>query len=141
MYILDTDILSFLFAGHPRILARQQSVPSSEIAISIITRIEALQGRFDFVLKADSGEQLLRAQDWLDQTVRSLAQVEIVLPIGPSAASEFDRLRLNKKLKKIGRSDLLIAAIALAERATLVTRNVKHFRQVPGLSVENWLTD
>ena len=45
----------------------------------------------------------------------------------------------NKKLKKIGRADLLIACITLAQRATLVTRNLKDFRQVPGLPVENWL--
>ena len=53
-------------------------------------------------------------------------------------AAEFDRLRSHKKLVKIGRSDLLIASIALAHQATLVTRNVRHFRQVPGLNVENW---
>ena len=44
-----------------------------------------------------------------------------------------------KKLKKSGRADLLIAAITLANRATLVTRNEKDFRQVPGLQVENWV--
>ncbi len=42
-------------------------------------------------------------------------------------------------VEKIGRADLLIAAITLAREATLVTRNVKHFRQVPGLKVENWV--
>ena len=55
-----------------------------------------------------------------------------------AAAAEFERLRANKKLKKIGRRDLLIACIALANRARLVTRNQKDFRQVPGLHVENW---
>ena len=34
--------------------------------------------------------------------------------------------------------DLLIASIALAQRATLVTRNLRHFRQIPALNVENW---
>jgi predicted nucleic acid-binding protein len=42
-----------------------------------------------------------------------------------------DRLRQTKKLKKIGRGDLLIAAIALAHRAKLIS-------QVSGLQVENW---
>ena len=55
-----------------------------------------------------------------------------------AAAAEFDRLRQNKKLTKIGRADLLIASIALAHRATLVTRNLLHFQQVPGLRLENW---
>jgi len=80
----------------------------------------------------------LRAQSLLDLTKRSLSHVETVLPIDEPAASEFDHLRRNKKLKKIGRADLLIAAIALAYRATLVTRNLKDFRQVPGLRIENW---
>ena len=32
----------------------------------------------------------------------------------------------------------MIAAITLAHRATLVSRNVKDFRRVPGMQVENW---
>jgi tRNA(fMet)-specific endonuclease VapC len=60
------------------------------------------------------------------------------LSITDAVAAEFDRLRRVKRLKKIGRGDLLIAAVALASRATLVTRNVKDFETVPGLKVENW---
>jgi predicted nucleic acid-binding protein len=39
---------------------------------------------------------------------------------------------LDTELKKIGRGDLLIAAITLANQATLVTRNEKDFCLVPG---------
>ena len=74
-----------------------------------------------------------------DATVENLARVPNVIPIDGPAADEFDRLRADKKLKKIGRADLLIAAITLANRATLVTRNLRDFRQVPGLQVENWV--
>jgi tRNA(fMet)-specific endonuclease VapC len=138
MYVLDTDTLSLVFQGHPRVAARHSTVPTSEIAIAVVTRIETLQGRFDFLLKAASSVELLRAQQLLNRTEELLTTVPAILPIDASAATEFDRLRPNKKLKKIGRRDLLIAAITLANRATLVTRNLKHFRQVPGLQVENW---
>jgi tRNA(fMet)-specific endonuclease VapC len=49
-----------------------------------------------------------------------------------------DQTRQIKKLKAIGRKDLLIACIALANRATLVTRNLRDFQAVPGLKLENW---
>jgi tRNA(fMet)-specific endonuclease VapC len=81
---------------------------------------------------------LLRAQSLLDRTRQALGQVETVLAIDAVAAAEFDRLRQNRKVKRIGRGDLLIAAITLAHRATLVSRNMKDFRQVTGLQVENW---
>jgi tRNA(fMet)-specific endonuclease VapC len=96
-----------------------------------------LRGRHDALFKAENGDRLLHAQRLLALTVQHLRQFPVV-PFDGAAAAEFDRLRENKKLKKIGRGDLLIAAIALAHRATLVTRNLKDFRQVPGLQVENW---
>ena len=55
-----------------------------------------------------------------------------------ASQAQFEFLLQHKKLKKIGRGDLLIASIALAHRATLVTRNLKDFQLVPGLKVENW---
>lgn len=138
MYVLDTDILTLLFAGHGQVVSRRGQVPSAEIATTVVSRIQSLQGRFQFLLKVATGTELLRAQTLLDRTVQALAHVETVLPIDHSTAAEFDRLRENKKLKKIGRADLLIAAITLANRATLVSRNLKDFREVPGLRVENW---
>ena len=77
-------------------------------------------------------------QDWLGQSERDLAKIRIV-PVDSAAAAEFDSLRQNRKLRTIGRADLLIASIARARDATLVTRNLRHFEKVPGLRVENWL--
>lgn len=136
MILLDTDTLSLLTAGHPRV-AERFGAATDVIAITVVTRIEVLQGRFDFVLKAADGEQLRRAHVWLAQAERDLEKL-LVVPIDEAAADEFDRLRQDKKLKKIGRADLLIACIALAHGATLVTRNLRHFRQIPGLKLENW---
>jgi tRNA(fMet)-specific endonuclease VapC len=137
MKILDTDILSLLFHNHPRVAERHRQ-ESDEVAVTIVSRIQVLQGRFAMLLKAADGAELLRAQQWLDRAISSLQVIPKVLTIDDRVASEFDRLRQNKRLKKIGQADLLIAAITLANRATLVTRNVKDFRQVPALPVENW---
>jgi tRNA(fMet)-specific endonuclease VapC len=63
----------------------------------------------------------------------------LVIPFDEAAAARFDQLRKTKGLRKIGRADLLVASITLARRATLVTRNVRHFRQIPDLTVGNWV--
>ena len=136
MILLDTDILTLYFAGHPQVTVKVQEAGEVPVT-SIVSRIEILQGRFDSVLKAEEGEKLLLAQERLAAAERSLTKFDIIrFHVG--AVNEFNKLRQNKKLKKIGRRDLLIACIALANRATLVTRNLRHFQQVPGLQLENW---
>ncbi len=138
MFVLDTDTLSRLHAGDRRLEQHRDKLDPSQVAITVVTRIEILQGRFDFVLKATDGDQLLRAVAWLLRSEQLLSQHRVI-SVDAAAAAEFDRLRQNKKLKKIGRADLLIASFVLANQATLVSRNLKHFQQVPGLRVENWL--
>jgi tRNA(fMet)-specific endonuclease VapC len=138
MILLDTDIVSLFHAGHPRVTQRIEEVRASElIGTTVITRAEILQARFDFLLKAADGEQWQRAQHWLSESESLLADLPTTY-VDTAAAAEFDKLRQLKTLRKIGRADLLIASIALSRQATLVTRNLRHFRSVPGLRVENW---
>lgn len=138
MYILDSDTLTYLHAGNPRVVENLHNTADPDVVTTIITKIELLRGRFDFILKAETGTDLIRAQQLLTRTDDLLAQL-FVLPFDGLAATYFDRLRIQSSLRKIGRADLLIASIALAQRATLVTRNVRHFRQVPGLQITNWV--
>ena len=60
-----------------------------------------------------------------------------VIPFNQAAQVELERLR--KQGVRIGTLDLRIASIALAERCVLVSGNLKDFRKVPGLNVEDWL--
>ncbi len=138
MYLLDTDTLTRLHGGHPRVVERLRRLDDPAVGTTLVSRIELLRGRFEFLLKAANGAELLRAHHWLRKTEELLAELPIIAPDAASAA-EFDRLRANRKLRKIGRADLLIGSIALAHQATVVTRNVKHFRQIKELSVVNWI--
>jgi tRNA(fMet)-specific endonuclease VapC len=137
MYFLDTDILTLAHAGHARLCDQLRRVDANEVAITVITQIEILQGRFSAVLKASDGAQLVRAQELLQRSEQRLRLLEII-PVNIASAVEFDRLRQNTKLKKIGRGDLLIASIVLAYKATLVTRNIKDFKHIPSLQIQNW---
>ena len=72
----------------------------------------------------------------LEALLRSLP----ILPFGEADARAAARIRADLETvgKPIGPHDVLIAATALAHRATLVTRNLREFRRVKGLRVEDW---
>src|SRR6058998_1862333 len=122
MFILDTDTLGHLFRGHERVVKRVELV-NDDVCTSVITRFEILRARFAFLLNAKDGNQLVRAQEWLNESQSLLAGFRTVL-IDRRAADEFDALRSIRGLRKIGRPDLLIASVARANSAVLVTRNV-----------------
>lgn len=137
-YLLDSDTFTLAHLGHPRVRARIARVsPPDRVAVSDATRVEVLTGRFDAVLKAADGPAVVLALARLRASGADLAAYPLVV-FDDHAAAEFDRLTSGKLRRKIGHGDRLHAAIALAQKATLVTRNLKDFKHVPGLVVENW---
>ncbi len=137
MYLLDTDILLHLWQGNQSVKERLLEADDTEVAITAITKAEILRVRCENLLKANDATLVVKAQQRFTRTEQLLSELSVI-PFDENAASQFDRLQRVTKLKKIGRADLLIASIALANAAILVTRNLRHFRQVPGLRVENW---
>lgn len=134
-YILDTDILTLLQERHPVVLARIAGEHPDESAITILTVEEQMSGWYRQLRRAKSPAALAKAYAFLTSTVRSLAKLPIV-SFGESAilrAKTLSSQRLN-----VRKTDLSIAAIALELGATVVTRNVRDFRRVPGLTVEDW---
>lgn len=59
-----------------------------------------------------------------------------MLPFDERAMDEFERLQQQRI--RIGTNDLRIAAIAKANNVKLLSCNLRDFRQVPGLDVEDW---
>src|SRR6266542_1385069 len=91
MIVLDTDTLTFFLRNHSGVVERMKEA-TDEIAITIISRIETLQGRFATLLKAADGAELQRGQQRLEEAERALARIPKVLPIDARVAAEFDRL-------------------------------------------------
>lgn len=137
MIILDTDVTTLMHAGHAGV-AKRLEANADDIAITIVTFVETLRGRFEFLMKASGKEQFLQAQRLLQTSLQRLEELPTLFLDSPSL-DHFESLTRKKGIKRIGRADLLVASIALAHDATLVTRNLKHFKLVPGLKCENWV--
>lgn len=138
MYILDTDTLTHLHKGNENVKQRLSKARDYDFGITIITKVEILRGRIEFLLKTNDAENLQRAQKFFLQSERLPEQIQTIM-FDIQSFAKFEKLRRNSKFRKIGRNDLLIASICLANRAVLVTRNTKHFKQFPNLLIENWV--
>jgi tRNA(fMet)-specific endonuclease VapC len=77
-----------------------------------------------------------------DQVDLILSAIEI-LPLESPADREYGKLRhyLARNGTPIGPNDMLIAAQALCAGLIVVTANTGEFSRVPGLNVENWLSE
>jgi tRNA(fMet)-specific endonuclease VapC len=132
-YLLDTNVLSDLLKNPQGKAAQRISSLSSEerdmLATSIIVAAELRYG------VAKGGSTILAVR--VDQLLEAIE----VLPLETKADQHYGQIRaqLEKTGISIGGNDLLIAAHALAIDAVLVTDNVKEFKRVKGLRVENWL--
>ena len=139
MFVLDSDIATLLFYGRndPVRLAYDRAYATDIIRITLVSWVELLRGRMEAIRKAANGTEWLTAQERLHRLRDWLNGFEIA-SITLDAAQRFDLFLNQKKLQRFGRPDLLIACIALAHDATLVTRNVKDFAKIPNLKIENW---
>jgi len=139
MIVLDTDIATLYSYGktdnlNKRIAAMDKG---EKLALTVITRLEMLGGRFASIKNAADQDELQLAMDRFLQTERFLATFSRP-NVDHAALTHFEKLLKGKKTKKMRRNDMLIACIALAHKAPLVTRNVNDYKDVPGLRVENW---
>jgi tRNA(fMet)-specific endonuclease VapC len=137
--LLDTDHLSVLqWQEQPacdRLLERLDQLPPDDIAISIISYQEQMQGWLAYLSRARKPEQIVLAYARLEALRRSFLKMN-VLSFTAEAQVRFTDLR--RQCPRLQTMDLRIASIALTTNATLLTRNLRDFRQVPELTVEDW---
>lgn len=95
MHILDTDTLSHLHTGNPNVIQNLSTLDDTTIGTTIITKIEMLRGRIDYLLKANTASDLLRAQQLFLLTESLLNQI-LIIPFDASAANRFEQLSIQK---------------------------------------------
>lgn len=139
MVILDTDHMSVIeHPGSPaaqRLSTRLEQLPKSEVATTIVSYEEQVRGWLSIIAQARSVRQQIEAYRRLRRQLENYCRVR-VMDFDEPAALEFQSLV--RARVRIGTMDLKIAAIARSLNATLLSRNLKDFRKVPGLRVEDW---
>ena len=133
MYLFDTDILSNIVkkTPSPRLVKKLKTLSRSVQYTTSINVGEIYYGacrspRKDIILKAFSEAVFPNVN---------------ILPFDMESGIVFGSIRAELEKKGIGCSepDLRIAAIAIQHKLTLVTGNIKHFKNIPRLKSVNWL--
>jgi tRNA(fMet)-specific endonuclease VapC len=138
MYLLDTDLLSLLERGNADSLTLQlrlETISADEIATTVVNYEEQMRGWLERAARANRRESLLAVYSRLVKHIETFQRIPLV-PFDEKAVDQFEQLQ--KARVRIGTMDLKIAAIALANNATLLTRNLADFGKVSGLKAEDW---
>ena len=129
-YMLDTNICIYIIKNKPLSVKEKLSLISPEdICLSSITVSELFYG----VEKSQYPQKNRKALE------NFLINFNI-MDYGYEASEAYGKIRayLEKTGNIIGAMDLMIAAHALSLKTILVTNNIKEFRKVEGLKIENW---
>jgi tRNA(fMet)-specific endonuclease VapC len=135
--LLDTDHFSLLQAGDQAaavLRRRLDTLPSDDVRVSIVSFQEQARGWLAYLHRARKRDQILRGFFYLNRLLQEYS-TRPLLPVDESCMDQL--MRLQQQRIRIGTNDLRIAAIALANQVKLLSRNLRDFRQVPGLDVED----
>ena len=142
MIILDTDHISVLqhedSSKALALLQKLDSIPPEDVATTAVTVEEQARSWLSLIGPYTDVCQQVKYYDRLMAMIDFFAGWHL-LRFNESAAEEFRRLRHERV--RIASTDLKIASIALVNNATLVSANLRDFEKVPGLQVEDWLTE
>jgi tRNA(fMet)-specific endonuclease VapC len=135
MYVLDTDHVSLYQQGNALIGERLKNLAPNQLATTIVSYEEQVSGRLAVARRAQTVEARVEGYRWLQFTLDFYCRMP-VLQFNRTAGTLLRRLQQMKL--RVGTKDLLIGAIALANNATLLTRNYQDFQKLSGLKMEDW---
>lgn len=137
MIILDTNVLSALMQQQPdaQVVAWLDKQPADTVWINSVTLFEARYG----LALLPTGQR----KNLLHERFHQLVQDDLdnrVLPFDASAATQAAQLAADRKARgrPVDMRDTFIAGIALARRASLATRNMRHFDDLSVPVVNPW---
>jgi len=129
-FLLDSNsCIGYLNGRSARVRQHLEAVQPREVVLCSVVKGELFYGAMK---SARIAENLAR--------IEAFACRFVSLPLDDAAAAVYGdiRARLERQGRTIGPNDLLIAAIALAHGATLVTHNTGEFSRIEELRLEDW---
>jgi tRNA(fMet)-specific endonuclease VapC len=136
--ILDSDVLTIIQHGKGAVfekLVQRLDAADEDVAVTVVSLEEQTRGWLAYIAKQRSFDQQIAAYLRLHELVEDFSDRHI-LDFDEAAANE--AMRLSRMKLRLGTMDLKIAAIALKSGSTLLSANVRDFRRVPGLQLEEW---
>jgi tRNA(fMet)-specific endonuclease VapC len=134
MYLFDTDTLSNVVKQKPsgRLLQKLEEIPIAFQYTSAINVGEIYYG----ANRSSKKKQILKVFE------KMVFPNVNILPFDRQSGQVFGMLKAELEKRGIGCSepDLRIAAVAIQHSLILITGNTKHFKNIPGLRIENWIT-
>jgi tRNA(fMet)-specific endonuclease VapC len=129
-YLLDTNIVIYVIKRRPLKVLDAFNANHDRMSISSITLSELIYG----AEKSAAVDKNLRV---VEEFVSHLE----VLPYDAKASQHYGQIKsfLEKKGTLIGENDIHISAHAISQGLILVTNNLKEFKRVPHLALENWV--
>jgi tRNA(fMet)-specific endonuclease VapC len=129
--VLDTDTCIAILRGNAAVIERRAAT-TDDVATTWITAAELYYGAAKSTASAKN-----RA------LVTSFLATLPVLGLDEASAQIFGEAKalLERKGQRLADADLFIGAVAVAQSATVVTGNVRHYERIPGVTVENWIRD
>jgi tRNA(fMet)-specific endonuclease VapC len=130
-YMFDTNFCIYLMRRHPpEVAERFKAMCYGDVVISAIVLAELRYGV----------ERCSESRAMAELALSALLQDILVLSFDTDAAVSYGHLRTAVRDRKRDALDRLIAAHAASLSLVLVTNNEAHFRDYPGLVVENWIS-
>ncbi|MEA2041873.1 MAG: type II toxin-antitoxin system VapC family toxin [Bacteroidota bacterium] len=130
-YLLDTNICIHYFKGQFGLKERIEKIGFENFAISEITLAELIYG-------AEKSQQTEKNM----KVVENFAENIEILPIlGSLKIYGKEKARLKSIGKIIGDLDLFIGSTAIVNDMIMVTRNIREFERINGISIENWIDE
>ncbi len=122
MYLIDTNILIDYLRLHKPAIEFLDNLPKEDRNIGLISQMELIQG-----CKKKANEL----------TVNLFLKNFKILPLSSEISAKALKIyRTYKWASKFDIPDSFIAANALLNKLTLVTRNIKHFKNIASLKIE-----